>query len=710
MKLLQRDSWIVHAAMAVASILWTIVFWKFFSRDISLFPDGASYFNWTRYYFDNIAQGVYPLWQPMDNWGYPVGFKLRFLGEFNPFLWGSFVAYRLGMPYHIAYFSYAVGYFLIGIYGFYLITRHLLKNQYLAGFAFILLLFSNLGIAIFFNYCEVALLVPGIWFFYFWLRFFNRPSKFSFLGMTFALMLILTTYMPFYFLTIFLTYLVAVLILNAKEVIEGGTRLLQFMNLNRILVLICIFLVGVSAMPGYVTYRETGSSEFSYEHRQADSEESAVTTGISMVNAGSIIGPLTLKGLFSGLRYQENYLSYYFLPIIVYPILLLTAFCRMRRRMIVYLMVILIMFLITCTSATGVLGYLYDRVFFFKIMRNIFYLFYLVVPFMVLFIVEQMKLWLDQCSSQRVGLRAWTICVFLGMMVFLYWIDDVLVSSFVSVVIFTAILISNLHKSHRAIFWMGIYVISIVQPVIVYRLYVQNVSNPIEQKNKVRHRHTQFFFERPKFGQKRNFERDVFPDSSGYMTKKFAGTQRSAWLQKNAPVDILQNYTRYKFLVYDDVINIDVNNINWIKVVGHLSQLNNPAFIFGDSAQLGMKSLVAKKAKPMLENSNEFRVLQFNMNEIVFETNFENDQFLVYNDSYQSNWRAEINGVSAKIQAANIAFKGLWLEAGKNVVTMRFGSVWLERFYKILIGVFLMVFVVLIIWGRKEHLEIDSNV
>ena len=71
----------------------------------------------------------------------------------------------------------------------------------------------------------------------------------------------------------------------------------------------------------------------------------------------------------------------------------------------------------------------------------------------------------------------------------------------------------------------------------------------------------------------------------------------------------------------------------------------------------------------MIENpSDTFRVTAFNPNRIKIITNFPEEKFLVYTDSYSPYWRVFINAVPGEILRTNIAFKGVVLPAGKNEV------------------------------------------
>lgn len=691
----------VYTVMILAAAVWTVLFHPYYTGRTGLFPDGYSYFHWTKFYFDSVSSGSYPLWNPFVNWGFPVGFKMRFLGEFNPLLLIAFIPYKLGVPYLAAYFLYAVSYFLIGAFGFYLICRRLLPGRWWACFGFVLLLFSNLGIAIFFNYCEIVLLVPGIWFFYFWLRFHEQPGRGPFLGIIFSSMLILVSYMPFYFITVFAVFVLTGLLMYARQLPRIAGMYGQFIRRHPVLVAVAAGLLLVSAVPGYVTYRETSSAEFSYEHRQADSQDSAVTTGLGMVNAGSILGPLTVRGLFAGLQYADNYLSYFFLSVIVYPILLMGLWAPLSRRAVMCFVVAAVMFLITLTEATPVLEFCYDHVFYFKLIRNIFYLFYLAVPFAVLYVLLVWQAWWKRAEERpgRAGLCA-TVCC-LGFLVCLLFVGDVLLSQYVSVAALWVIVMVRLRGRWGRVFWPALIAVTVIQPVDVYRQYLRNVDGKRPMEYAQQAQRPVFAYQRPRAGQDMDYPPDMMPGSSGYVEQKFAGTSLAADLQSHTSPDRLSEYTRHKLIVYDSTDVMDPARIPWPQVEARLAAVAAPAIVFNRAAEGGAPPTAAPEAAA--GESDRLAVRSFGLNQVTLQTDYPRRKFLVYNDSYHSGWQVTVNGRPHPLYRANIAFKGIWLDAGKNKVTFRFGPRWLELFYFLLSVIFAAVFMTVIRWERRDR-------
>ena len=70
----------------------------------------------------------------------------------------------------------------------------------------------------------------------------------------------------------------------------------------------------------------------------------------------------------------------------------------------------------------------------------------------------------------------------------------------------------------------------------------------------------------------------------------------------------------------------------------------------------------------------EFKILRWTPTHIVLETNFPNKKFIVFNDPMHPKWLGRINHKPAPILTSNVAFKGLWVPAGKNIVEFKFGS------------------------------------
>ena len=252
-KKLDFVSWLI----ILSFLIWMIGLREFLLLKLPVVDDALPYYEHIRFYVENLMRGVLPLWDPVNMFcnGVPNDFFLRRIGPYNPFLLVIALFKLLGIPFQYAYMLYLAFYYWVGTIGFYLIAQIILKDRMAAFVAYVLLLFSSLGTRLFDSYI-VFLFVPIVWFFYFLLKFSaGKPyDKLSFLGMVFTLMIIITTYLPFYFLTIFLAFAVSYAAIYPDEIFIEIKKYLEFLKRNKLFVLGCVFLVLLALLPGAMFY------------------------------------------------------------------------------------------------------------------------------------------------------------------------------------------------------------------------------------------------------------------------------------------------------------------------------------------------------------------------------------------------------------------------------------------------------------------------
>ena len=186
--------------------------------------------------------------------GRPNHFFLRRIGDVNPLLFLMIVLKWLGVPSAVAYLIFLGMYYFLAMWAFYLIARFLFKDRFFAFIAYILLLFSSWGSEIFYNYI-IIIFVPIIWFFYFLLCFSKAPQKGYFLGMCLCVGLIVTTYIPFFFLTILAIFTVLYILFYRRLFLDFLKRSFQFFNRHKFLTIFCIVFLLVSCIPALVFYQ-----------------------------------------------------------------------------------------------------------------------------------------------------------------------------------------------------------------------------------------------------------------------------------------------------------------------------------------------------------------------------------------------------------------------------------------------------------------------
>ena len=695
--------------------IWFYLFRGAFTNDLDLFSDGHSYFHWNKFFFDSFRGGTYPLWNPLRTWGVPVGFKIRFIGEFNPFLSILYIPYLLGAKYGVAYFLYALSYYVFGAFGLGLIAKRLFKDQQWALLSGALFLFSGAALAIFFNYCEVVLTVPMIWFFYFLIAFLENKRKFDFIGLTFSLMIIMTTYMPFYFITVFFVFFLAFLVIYPKQLWQHIKTLFCFFKKNKIATTLCVVFLIISILPGYITYKETSSSDISYTHRQGNSElKNAVATGLDKINPGSVVGPLTWEGLFSGLMYSDYYLSYFFLSLFIFPIILLSVFNQVNRRTLLLFVVSVVLFLISLTNGAGLHKFLYEHVFFFKLIRNIFYFFYMAVPFIVLLIVEQLKGLLERYQSRS---AKWinilfVLAVHILLIIYMQQLGFIIFTNYLVVFLsatFFVVYILDIIKDKRLVCFLLLLLI-IMQPIVVYNYYPKNAKLNVKATYREKYEKPTFFYRRPKALERLKYSENVMRESSGFITNsKFAGMQWVGAIQKNVSQAALLEYAPNKFYIYDNVKHYSDQHIPWQEIDSAFRSRVNVAYVAGEGEDILKTDGVRRNVRLIKEDSEQFSVTRFNLNEIEFKTNFDQDKFIVYNDGFHKHWHAIINGQPSKVLRANVAFKGLWVPKGEQKIVMRYKSKSLEWFYKLTWVLFYLIGGYLLLNAIKNVRRLKTN-
>jgi uncharacterized membrane protein YfhO len=171
-------------------------------------------------------------------------------------------------------------------------------------------------------------------------------------------------------------------------------------------------------------------------------------------------------------------------------------------------------------------------------------------------------------------------------------------------------------------------------------------------------------------------------------------------LSKSINKNVFLSYIRNKFYLYDQVQFLkDFDNV---KIEDVIKKNENLAFVAGPLSkeeQLNFSMLQAKvgaSSSPLsVSNDTEkFKVVDFDPDHIQLITNFNTGKFLVYTDSFEKYWKVFINDHEQKLYRANIAFKGVWLPAGKDKVVFQYTMPGAKELYLLvlLLNCFLLIF------------------
>jgi hypothetical protein len=372
-----------------------------------------------------------------------------------------------------------------------------------------------------------------------------------------------------------------------------------------------------------------------------------------------------------------------YVPIFVFVLGLAGAVVRLNRRMILLFCFSAFVFMICLGDIMPVHGFLYHQLFFVRMLRNLHFFLWLAYPVLALFLAEQYRL---LTANPPVGKRGkipillYVVIVHLAFAVFLCRSEGIILSSFwvvgLSLIFFCLYFLGYL----RAIVWQGLFLLLIVSlhPLEVFRFMESAVPHSFRYSrdpHSIAASVPQFSFTRPaKPGLWGDMPQGGFgevTDTSGFMpeSQEYIGLKWPYALQDKVPHEIFGQYVRYKFWIYDKVRSPApdlklMDNVWTGKSDFAFIEQNPPVFW---TAQKG-----GRPGRPITGDSDQFHVLKFDLNEIIFKTDYGQDQFLVYTDNFESGWSARINGKPVELLRANVAFKGLWLPAGENTVQLSF--------------------------------------
>ncbi len=172
------------------------------------------------------------------------------------------------------------------------------------------------------------------------------------------------------------------------------------------------------------------------------------------------------------------------------------------------------------------------------------------------------------------------------------------------------------------------------------------------------------------------------------------------YLNRNLNRTIFDNYRAYPIYIFDQVEWLKKTDFDLEKIGRSLAQSKNRAFV---AAGQNQEDQNVRSNRPfsarfdiVTKQSGDVQVAHFGMNNLILNTSFLYKRFLVYNDSYYDGWQAFVNGKKTTLYRTNVAFKGLWVPEGKNVVEFRFGYGWQYVLNYGLLMLFYVMFIFLI--------------
>ncbi len=659
------------AVLTVISILlWCHLFRFLLNASAPLQGDAFPYLGHIRFYVENMMRGVYPLWNPYEN--VVNEFFLRRIGEFNPFFGVIALLKTAGLPFQIAHRIFLAGYFFLGMGGFYLFCRRLFGDQRVSFMATLTLFFSALGAQTFESFLLLEI-VPYIWFFFFLTAFVQTPRRIFMLGAVFALMIINITYIPFYFYVLFSLFLLIFAMLYAPGLGQLAARARDFAKHNRMFTLACAGLLAVSLIPGMLWYQQARRGEaLPVDRHVGSTSPNSATVGLNKVNEGGARLYLILDRQFVNLDKLE--LKDFYIPLFAFLMLAAGAWLRLNRRLVCLFGFGCVVFLIGLADASYVHEFLYKYTPFFKYFRNMqFFLWLGVLPVFILFVAEELRVFLKSTESKnpnRGALSAWVIVVHGAASGFFLYSG---ISGFATYAVIVLSLI-----------WMLAHIWGLGRPQItLIILWGAVVLQPFEAFSRFALAYPPL--PRPEFAYEFNYAFEL--PTAEAIQRATNGEVRSKsydppyfttqWFYKaSSHVNnvVLGKYGDMPFIAYDRVESVS-GEVDWQRLEGALTYFENVAFVSSPNVPTGTGT-APPAARVMSNTDQDFKVLKFDANEMKVKMSFAEPKFLVSSVNYHSQWRAFIDGKPAPLWRTNVFAQGLWVPAGDHVVHWRFAPGW----------------------------------
>lgn len=662
--------------MAASFVSWVFIFWPFISGVVPFTSDAVSYYDHTRFFIDQLCRGTFPLWDPHWGGGLPNDFFLRRIGPYNPFLFLAVILKHSGVPLFYAYMFFLVVYFFVGMVGFYQLARKVLRNRYAAFLSFAVLTFSALGTRLFDSYM-LLVTVPVIWFFYFLVSFFSRPSKAAAAGVTLTLVLLLTTYIPLYFVFIVLFFLLVYLMASWRDVAGELRTAAAFTRDNKLFLLGCLLVLLTAVLPGLSFFTEAGKGGVAIPGRHYNTDvKHVLSVEPQTLSPWSIMEEFFFSSYYTDLTRIAFAIVY--VPIFAFVVLGMGLFIRVTRLFLVLVLWAMLLILFSMPIGFPMYEFLYQKFGAVKYFRNLhFFLWFALLPIFALFVGVVWR----GINEWRREVPSWVFLLFALLVhgigfVLLFRQGDALFSSYLALalsgVLWSVIIVKDGERSAWIMPLMFLTVI--LQPVEVFihlsDNYKKEIVNYVYDKVDGRFSHTTSYVGEARIPSLVDVS-NIMPDGRAmqlYYTT--AAYQHWRGMVNARP---LERYEFYKFYLYDrQPVKDDI--------------------------------AAASSGEPVKADSDRFRVTKFSANGIELNTSLESSKFVVYNDVNYPGWKLTINGKPGEILTANGVYKGFWLPAGVSNVSMRYGSVlqYALNWFLLIVTYALFVYTIVLFWRVRR--------
>lgn len=702
--------------------LWMFMFRDFISGRIPLNMDTTTIYSVTKFYFNNILNGVVPLWDPFVLLGTPF-YAITLCNLFNPVTQLVPLLKLLGANYYQAFMTYMIVYYFLGAFGFYCLGNILFKDRRAAYIGYLILLFSGIGASMFNQLTIIELFVPAVWFFVFFLRFAVGFRVGDFLGLSFSAMILTISYLPFYFATLGMFAVMLSVVLFFKETKAFLSGSWSFVRRHVLLVLVCLVgqLIAFAPLAVYKMIdsgkdvvspsRHCNYAEVSECYDRTLNEQGGMSYK-ETTQGGSLAERVHWRGLFNHLDKASYAIDqFFYIPVLAYVIIILSAFVSVDRRKLFLALLAVLLTLVGMGEAAPLHRFLYDHIFFFKYFRNLFFFESYIMPLIILYAVGQLKSlwnWTSENFSKKKAVVFWLVMAHAGLLVFMARQDGTIVTSLVSVaasfVLFLSAYLGLWNKP--SLIFGGLVIAVLIQPVEVFVNYARHAL-AFQCALPGDHVRPQFSWTRPteevkseckifKFVPYEQFyDSMAMKDARGVIGYPVSVTRGVFLLSQWVDAQALVQFSSHKFWLYDNMLSFFEEPLELRSLTDVFNARANAVYVSADDHE-GLPATFTPEDWPgppaEVLDSSKAQIEHFDVNRLKFTVDIPDRKFLVYTDGFTKYWHVSVNGNEGKIIRAQGAFKGVGLPAGKNTVEFRYeppGGGW----------IYLLVTVSLLLFG-----------
>jgi len=388
-----------------------------------------------------------------------------------------------------------------------------------------------------------------------------------------------------------------------------------------------------------------------------------------------------------------------YVPIFVYIVLLFSFILPITKRNVFLALLTMLFFFIIIGPFSPVYPFLFNVLPFLKLIHGIALFRMALLISLILLSVENLKLILSQEHFFIKNDRPWMTMIIHGVfLIFLLMQKNPFWTSYGTVLLSYAFFICAFSSNEflKKFRFLILFLCIILQPAQIFLNFSKHIYQPapkVQESFKMPLNSMNFVYERPVMQGKSSIPGDQYYQyflSLSSMSEYpemllYGGGMPSRWsyqLYASSSEKIISNYLKYRFFVYDYILPVYDEQFDEVVLEDIFKNQENLAFISlskSDSLDLLNLSQFMRKKKDALElalpikkEMDQFSVVSFNANSVKVKTNFDKNKFLVYNDSYLPDWRVFVNGKKQRVFRSNVAFKGVVLPAGENIVEFRF--------------------------------------